>query len=362
MSTPAPKAPARRGRPPTRTRSATASARPRSVSYARSASYAPSVYRRSRATRPKAAAQDQPRARRQTTGKILTGKEMSKEEAISYFDPAKNTSKCINIPNSLGSFLTLNSLQRLNISTSTLGGVAGDMYFIFAHTNSNLVCLRFATTGSSARQLVPIIATDWTTVPESMRASRASIAINNSSNNNVADGSVSMLSIPNGLQWQFEIYNVAELYPQVTNAFVSSLQVMTDSHPKSAHYSHNEIRTLRTVCAAPSSFVGISNWREFEDYTQGTPPGSAALTLNQHNFMVGLLDDSTAHQALNTIIVRIKYTATTNIYDLIFRVQHACRFPSNNLLSRMEFDHGPPLTADKFNKVASKASEVVAGS
>jgi hypothetical protein len=311
----------------------------------------------------RAPAMEQPRVSRQTAARIFTGTQMSKIDALNYFDPNKNTSMCVNIPSSLGSFICLNSTRRF-IHTS-LAATPGDHYLIFVQTYSDLLGFTMAGNyGTSARQLVPIFSNDLLgSYPDTMRPSRYSMNIANVTNNQTAEQSISISVLPNGLNFNLDAWTSGDLYLKASAAMVTSLNTITDSHPKTTHLTHNELRVGRNIIAIPSSHVGFTTWREFiPSFNQGVVV-SNPISLDQRNAMLSILELAQSHQSQSTIIVRIRQTAVINSYNVILRHQFAGRYPSNNVISTLEnIDHGIVMNEQSLKTLTDKASLVPAGS
>lgn len=284
-------------------------------------------------------------------------KEMNKKEALDFFDPTKHTNTCISTPNSLGSYLCLMSQQRINQSLSTTNA-GTDYFYIYTWTPTNLCAFRLSTVGT--QYLIPILASDWSSVPETVRPSRLCLELQNISNNQVADGSVSVLSVPNPLQYEYDAWVLNDPYVRASANFISSLRTMTDSHPKVKNYSHNDLRNLRRFVSSPSSYVGFTRWMEYLDYNQGVTLGQP-ITSAQRDNMVSILNDSVEHQAMNTIIIRLRLTSTTNAFEFVVKNQIAARYPSNNLLGRIETQKEPNITEAGLNKRVAAANEVPGG-
>jgi hypothetical protein len=77
--------------------------------------------------------------------------------------------------------------------------------------------------------------------------------------------------------------------------------------------------------------------------------------------MANILQEAVAHQAMSSLVIRIRHSTVSNQYDIFYKTQVGARFPSNSLLSKVEFFHGKTMTPDIFKSLTSSAAAVEPG-
>lgn len=256
--------------------------------------------------------------------RIFTDKTMTKKEAIDYFDAAKSTNleHALPIPNSLGLATTLNFKKILTQSTSTAGD---SFYYIFQFTPTQNFAVSFG------MQSIPTLVQPLTFYnfddllsagPTNIRNSRATIGLYNLTAANNVSGAVTIFSIPNSLEWEFD---AAAVNPSVSIQFQTEIKAMLDSNPRSKTLSASMFvgnGAANRFSLIPSSMSKLEDWATFTDLTSVKATRQQALINGSTNF---------TH---TTLVIRLDGTVTnSNIYNFVCNHQYSTRFPQNSILS-----------------------------
>lgn len=283
----------------------------------------------------------------------LVGSTVSKENALQFFNPAVkvNQEKAVHVPNSMGSYLTLNSMSRFDTTYNNSLNTKG-VYIIYQYTPSNL---SFLVCGDN-RFLTPFYCTGWTEEPESVRPSRASIALQNITNVNNADGSISVLSLPNPLDWEFDAFTAGDSQPKISTNFYNEIESMMDANPHVKNYSYHDIKSLRNFISCPSSFVGFNTWAEFINYSNMNNAALSGQALIDAR--AAFLKNQSTLQRCNTLIIKLRLTSTSNSFNIFGYNQVAARYPSNTLISRIQSQPDSlSLSQMLFDKLSNAAQQ-----
>lgn len=268
----------------------------------------------------------------------------TKQQAIEFFDASltSNLTHALPLPNSL-QMSTTNNFKK-NISVSTTAGY--QIYYIFQFTPSQGFCVSFGTVPQQDQADTPFTFHNFDELssagPANIRNSRMTIAINNLSNATVASGSISVLTIPNGLEWE---YGTSQT---LTGNFQNEIKNMMNNHPRSktmpggsflGQSEHNKFSLI------PASMAKLEEWNIFLDHNNLTAGIKTSLTNGANNF---------SHA---TVIVKFDITSAVNNYNLVVNGQYALRWAANSILATMIM----PTQKDNRSKV-EKGVDILAGS
>ena len=259
----------------------------------------------------------------------MYGTAITTQAAINFFDASKtsNQGQAVSMPSSMGSFVTLNALARSALAI--LFATNPDVYVIYQYTPSNVA---FFVLNSITRQLLATVHNSWTESPESCRPSRATIAVQNVTNSQTSDGSVSVLVTQNPLDFEFSGTTVDFSEPVVSPNFLAELASMTDTHPMTKNYTYKDFQSVKNFVISPSSQVNYNAWDEYVNYStmNGTLTGPP-LAIAKQNYLI-----AEAHkQRCTTLVIRFRATTVTNNYQVFGYNQIAARFASNSMLSKL---------------------------
>jgi hypothetical protein len=261
---------------------------------------------------------------RATKAGIFLKKTMTKKEAIDYFDASKasNLEHALPIPNSLGLANTLNFKKIINANSFTSSGDA--TYYIFQFTATQCFAVSYD------RSNVPVGSQPLTfhqfddlltAGPTNIRNSRATIGLYNLTNANNVSGAVTIFSVPNSLEWEFDALSVN---PSVSVQFQNEIKQILDSNPRSKSMSAsmfvgNTNNNKTSLIAA--SMSKMEDWGIFSDLTTVKATRQAALVAAANNF---------TH---TSVIIRIESSSSVNNYNFVCNYQYSTRFPQNSILS-----------------------------
>jgi hypothetical protein len=290
----------------------------------------------------------------QRASSVFASTSMSTNQAIDFFDPSKrmNQENAITVPSSLGSFITLNALTRGNVTINT--SLGADYYYIYQFTPSNISFFSVTTGGATSedRFLRVNYNNSWTENPESVRSSRFSLGLQNITNSQQQDGSVTALITNNPLDWEFVSAPTSE-DPRLSTAFVATLNSMTDSNPKSMNFTYKDFQSVKTFVSTPSSFTNYVQWSEYVRYDAIFGADADARRAAREAFL-----KAQAHiQRCSTIIIRIRATGIGNTYQSFGTMQMAGRYPSNTMLAKLEKSVKSQITDSGLTTSAVKAQE-----
>jgi len=255
---------------------------------------------------------------------IFTKKIMTKKEAIDYFDAAKSTNleHALPIPNSLGLANTLNFKKILNQNTAISAGDA--FYYIFQFTSTQCFATSFGMQGTPTlvQPLTFYSFDDLNTAgPTNIRNSRLTVGLYNLTNANNVSGAVTVFSVPNGLEWEFDALSVL---PSVSVQFQTELKQMLDSNPRSKTLSASMFvgsNAINKFSLIPASMSKLEDWALYSDLTSVKATRQNAIITGANNF---------TH---TTMIIRLDQTTVANNYNFVVNGQYSTRFPANNILA-----------------------------
>jgi hypothetical protein len=281
----------------------------------------------------------------------MYGTAITTQAAINFFDASKssNQGQAVSMPSSMGSFVTLNALARS--AQPVLFATHPDVYVIYQYTPSNV---SFFTLTSTNRQLIATVHTSWTESPESCRPSRATIALQNATNSQTADGSVSVLVTQNPLDFEFSNTTIGFSEPVVSPNFLAELASMTDTHPMTKNYTYKDFQSVKSFVISPSSQVNYNGWAEYINYSNmnGSLTGEA-LAVAKQNFLI-----AEAHkQRCTTLVIRFRATTVTNSYQIFGYNQIAARFASNSMLAKLNASTRFTITDAQYQQFTKMLAE-----
>jgi len=283
--------------------------------------------------------------------KSITGKDASKEKAREFFNLFKkeNQEDAIQIPNSLGAYVTINSMTRLDQSWSS---GSNNLFYIYFFTPSNLSFIYIDNNGSVFPRYQSLTDSNI----ETCRASRFTFGIMNTTNSNSRDGTISVCSIPSSLDLEYHAWSPGDLYPRVTSNVLTELAQITDSASTVKNYTADDIKTMKTFAVPFASFSNASTWNEYIDYSTmdvgAGPLTGQALIESQRAF----LRAQALQLRTNTLIVRVRASAVANSFSFFAQNQMACRFPANTLLSKLERVVTTNHSADSMTRLVADAN------
>jgi len=261
---------------------------------------------------------------------------VSDQDALDFWDPSIHQTPPPN-PNSLGNFISLNSLTRLNTTTST--NVETFRVVCLQFTPSNIMGWQFSSVKPAVADtgFVPLFGSNFSDVPSDINALRMSISIKNTTINQNVGGLVRFVSLPQNLAYE---YPTAILTNQFTTAFVNELFSIHDSHPNvvTANGSKAADTGLKMV-SVPASMIGYNNY----------------FTYNQRlvTDVVGIresLDAGSGSHAMNTILMFVPNTSTAQTLEITLRASYKTRYAANSTIASLQKD---------FAKAKSSAWEKV---
>jgi len=279
---------------------------------------------------------------RATKASIFTKKTMTKKEAIDYFDASKasNLEHALPIPNSLGLANTLNFKKIINQNTFTANGNANYYIFQFTPTQCFAVSYDMAATPAVSQLTFHTFDDLNTASPTNIRNSRATIGLYNLTNSTSIGGAVTIFSVPNSLEWEFDASSVN---PSVSVQFQNEIKQILDSNPRSKSMSasmfvgNNNNNKTSLIAASMSK---LEDWGLYSDLTTVKATRQAALINGANNF---------TH---TTVIIRLESTSIANNYNFICNYQYSTRFPQNSILSSIVKQ--PPAPDARKVELASK--------
>ena len=230
----------------------------------------------------------------------------------------ENQSKCLPLANSLGLYVPIN----VKLSTS-LGATSTDIryYYIFQFNYGGVACFRIPytiSTGLFGATVVSEFNDFQSSNPSTLRHSRFTVKVLNTSNGNNIAGSVRAVQVPNGLNWLFA--NSTSL--DITQAFGTSIEEMLSTNSHSKIYTGSDFGGIgKKFSLLPSSYANLSEWQPFQDWDN-----SGWLTKQ------AFLQTSAAYSTHGTLILCIDAVAS-NSYQFQINCQFAARYPANTILS-----------------------------
>jgi len=270
---------------------------------------------------------------------VMLKKKGNRENAVAYFNPLikENQIHAVTLPYSLGNYVVLNGTRRVDFNLAN-----SDWYFLYMSTSAGVA---FYQIDPGNRTLVPYVVTAINNQPpESVRQSRACLALQNVTNELNRAGSVTVLTTSNPLDWEFDTAVTTGV--TVSANFLTELQTMTDTNPSARNFTAHDFAHIKTFIVAPASYQGFSQWDVYTDLTPLTTQSRWAY-----------YSDQAAKMRQNTIIIRLRNPgATSQTYNLIGTLQYCGRYPSNDILSTIQ-QKQTSITQNKFNNMVDHAQE-----
>lgn len=260
--------------------------------------------------------------------------ELTPAQALAYFDPADkdNQRDPIALPNSLGNFLTLGS--------STVGswtvdsGTNGDVYMVQQTGPCGVAAYWWYSAGADALKVTAFTYGNLlATPPASVRTSRMSIDMANTTQPLKQEGFVQALQISNMLEWNWDTPAPGI---KITALFQSEVSSMLSQHPQAKVYSANQMRSGLNLVGVPASIVGVTKWRDYVAF--------AGLTPAEQETQVST---DASEMSFTTTIVRIAATSVAQTYLIKCNHQWMCRYPANEILAAAQRP-GPSTSVEEF--------------
>lgn len=261
---------------------------------------------------------------------------LSKLESLAYFDATnpKNISRALPVPNGLGFSTTLNFSTRFQMTALTTANTA--QYLIIQLGPSGLVA--FSYTHNSATPALAAITPYYfpdldSQPPDHIRASRLSASMINLTSYNAISGSVSVLSVPSGLEYEFDPTLLS-----VSTVFQNSIRNMIDTNAKTKLYSGTQFvgnTNNNKIHLVPVSINNLSTWRKYNFCTLANAAAhtAAPYLANDIAYQKAALLSANEEFTHSTLIARFDTTGTTNNYQVVINAQYSARYPSNSLIS-----------------------------
>jgi len=255
---------------------------------------------------------------------------------IKYMSPFGKTNPPVN-NNSLGNFVTVPSLARGEIITSTAYGTVGVIipsypgsWKMFSWKETDGVYL-------GGLNLTHLHANP----PSSIRPMRAGFKLRNSTQFTNIEGVVRILVASGGLEWAFA--NVLDTSLDLQTTFITELVTMCSTNPKSVEYTMASLQSEKEFVIPPASMSDYNRYRDFS--TEST----------SMNTIKGLLTATKTDMPMSTVVFHIpKASNTAQNLNLTIGQQDACRFPANELMASLSKQHA--LDAKDYLTTAVRAT------
>jgi len=284
--------------------------------------------------------QSQAMSEGEIANRIFGAGKVSEKDAIDFWDPSIHQTPPPN-PNSLGNFISLNSLTRLNTTTSTTAETFRVVCLQF--TPSNVMGWQFSSVKPATVDtgFVPLFGSNFSDVPSDINALRMSISIKNTTINQNVGGLVRFVSLPQNLAYE---YPVSILTNQFTAAFVNEMFSIHDSHPNVVTATGSKAAdTGLKMVSVPASMIGYNNYFQYNQ----------CLVTDVQNIRNALDEGSGAH-AMNTILMFVPNTSTAQTLEITLRASYKTRYPANSTIASLQKDFAKAKSA-AWEKVLTMA-------
>jgi len=268
----------------------------------------------------------------------------TKEGSLSYFDSTKtsNQETTLALPNSLNIALVQNFTNRDNFSIGT-SGVGAYTIYIFTMTGSQCIGIKYATSATTAvatAVYTPLLYPDFaTTPPTTLRSSRTTIGLSNSTAATNVAGTVTVLMTSSNLEFEFDPLGTQA----VSVNFQNEINLMLNSNVKSKTYTSADFVKTVKFSLVPISMQACEEWVPFADFS--------AYSIAQKN---AFLVDTVNHASHSTLIIRFDAPSVANSYVAQYSSQYSTRHSPNSLLGSMG-RHNPIMSEATFVKLANHA-------
>ncbi len=271
-----------------------------------------------------------PRKKTRRRGVIKThpGKK-SFAKGLDYFDASLPHQLLLPIPNSLGVATHVTSSHTANITNGAndfliVQSGASGVAFYQIHGGTRVV---------SHQTFGQIIGT----APETIRPSRISLQLFNTTSEPNRQGVVYSLTTVSPLAWEFD--GVAFT---VSAPFLASIDAMVKEHRYSKVMTNDSLRHGFKSVLLPASAVGIATWRPYTVFAAPPTEQQIAVIADANN------------NGFHTWICHIPTEASAQSYTLKVDMQFATRYPANHLLANVA---GPLQSTDShpFNRAVEDA-------
>jgi len=284
--------------------------------------------------------QSQAMSEGEIANKIFGAGKVSEQDAIDFWDPSIHQSPPPN-PNSLGNFISLNSLSRLSTTTS----ITADTYRVVClqFTPSNIMGWQFSSIKPAVADtgFTPLFGSNFGDVPSDINALRMSISIKNTTVNQNVGGLVRFVSLPQNLAYE---YPATTLSNQFTSGFVNELFSIHDAHPNVVTATGSKAAdTGLKMVSVPASMVGYNNYFQYNQH----------VVTDVANIRASLDAGSEAH-AMNTILMFIPNTSSAQTIEITLRASYKTRYPANTVLASLQKDFAKAKSA-AWEKVLTTA-------
>lgn len=262
-------------------------------------------------------------------------------------------------PNTYGNFVTVATVSRSTINTSTVVGQPVFLIAQFTGTDITWFSINSAgvVTGYSSPQL-------FSAAPTAIRSLKLQLELVNQTVFTSISGTVRTLVSPSMFNWKMGTTGTAPnlvptgtLVPTSYNNIVNTM----NSHPDVRTFSAKEFADSgKTFISYPASFNSYST---YYDYNQASANGATGTSIslflcNSNNIPPDYI--STPDPVQSVIIIELNPSAVTNTYDVTCKTQVAARFPLDSLYSNLAYV--PKFVkADAFNKSVLELSQVASG-
>jgi len=248
--------------------------------------------------------------------------------ALAYHDASTRGSRALQVPDVVGSFVTLPTVSRSELSTSTSGAVK---YLIVQWTPSHRRGIVVEQSGSnwsyaSEFNLSHLLDAN----PTSIRPLAMTVKIRNSSQADTLQGVIRVLQMSEPLEWEFN----TGLTGIVSNAFKEELDGMLNGHPSVKTYTGASFASGKKFIMHPTTMVEYKSYKQF-DNSSG------------FNNLATLLAESGLANPMSITIFQFPSTTVQQKYDLSIHAIDAGRFPSNVLYSNLA-EQPRPVNSAQF--------------
>lgn len=245
--------------------------------------------------------------------------------SLKYLDPLGHPEPPLSAT-SLGHATTINSVVRYTQGTSTTLRTV----HILQWNPSGVAVLKYLWDGTTAtafaggvtRVFLPYFDPALNIVPTSIRPARMAIRVRNYTIFTSMVGQVKILSIPEGLEWEFQI-GATDLLP--SNTMAAEVESMVNGHKDTRTITASDLHTTKSFVVPPASAVGYNQWYPF---SQAAPANTTPWALTQT-----ALADGAESNAFYTTIVFFDASSSVNSYGFTVHRQDQCRYPANTIMS-----------------------------
>jgi len=210
-------------------------------------------------------------------------------------------------------------------------------------TGSQCIGIKYATSAATAvatAAYTPLLYSDFaTTPPTTMRGSRTTIGLSNSTAATSVAGTVTVLMTSSNLEFEFDPLGTQA----VSVNFQNEVALMLNSNVKSKIYTSHDFVNTKKFSLVPISMQACEEWVPFADFS--------AYSIAQKN---AFLVDTVNHASHSSLIIRFDAPSVSNSYVVQHSSQYSTRHAPNSLLGSMG-RHNPIMPEATFVKLTKQA-------